>query len=234
MKPQDAKKYALAQKLTHSVGRHPDREQIEDLILEGWPMTKIARWLANRYPLEDRNGRPIPRHRAMQLSPYVLREYRRRFFPRLMPERDETALEAVLPPRVDASPVHWELAMQEQAIRATEVHLARSIERDEKLGIASESTLRAAKQLAELSGKRAVLQARLGVDGYELVPERQEIKMDQRTLQVNARAEPMQVENLELAKRLLALDPGERQKALEAGKVEDAEIVQDDDPDEPL
>lgn len=219
------------------VYRHPDSEVIQTLLLV-WSTKKISRWLSERFPERDPStGALLRENRELRISKRGLDDHIDSFLRPKMPDGwvppmdSGNPLENELPVRLPSDDQLMELLALERAIEAAEATLARCLRHDKVINEVSPTTIEAQKSLAEIAEKRAILAARLGIDGYELVPEKSQIQVDQRTLSLQGTIDmkPLQPEKIDLAKRLLEL-PAKKRKALMAAdlkRVEPAKVLDD-------
>jgi hypothetical protein len=209
------------------VGRHPDREWIEHLLLIR-PAYWVEKWLAQKYPRE-RDGVPLPGNARLRVSRPALIRYRDRF---LVPKdqdwreplyedsplADSTGLRA---PKVIPM---WELEALTDLIHWFEEKVKALDQQDREMGITQQTTLEAAGKLGEFLVERANLAAELGVPGYEKAALR--VKMEQRLdanlAHVHVFTErPLEPMRYALAKRQFEMDEGTRKALMDGAGIED-------------
>ena len=201
------------------VGSHPDRMAIE-MLLKHWSGAKVELWLLHRYPpRNDLTGEPYPEHGELRIARHALTDYRRKYLEPVW-TKDENGgwteplegspLDGVLPPRPPNEGELMELAAMALAIEAAEFTLARCLIIDGRSGIVADITVTTLKALAEIAEKRAMLAARLGIPGYELVPEKLQVDSRSMVLHGNVEHTPLEPEKVALAKALLEIEPAKR------------------------
>lgn len=222
-----------------AVGRHPDRAAIEQLVRVGKSPGWISAWLAERYPVEEDNPddptgeNPLRhpdwrRHRRLQVKAQLIERYRAQWMSDcapgvdVVPEEVEDLIGRAFPAPAN---IPWELDVLAVQTRAAQVMLATQmgVDAENEMGV-SESAIELSRLVGEHAEKSVNLKSQLGHPGYEAAPERQQIDLNQRAVnvqlhgRVDSEGQPVPVEpqKVELLSSLMERTPEEIDKLLQA------------------
>jgi hypothetical protein len=225
-----------AQKKKTKVGKHPDREIIEAMLVSR-SAYRVEMWLQQRYPVaaDDKNT-------GFHISRPSLVEYRSRY---LVDEgwsepADDSPLNPLVPQRAPKRNTRWEIEQLEAAVDVQEFLLAKALQQDEEMGMMQDTTLSAVAQYRQSIKELIEAKSKLGVEGYEEVARKMQIdqhqQIDQRTVQVNVdggeiRHEADEPDKVKIARMLMGLDPSAKKALLELepmARPDDLVITPDD------
>jgi hypothetical protein len=226
-----------------AVWRHERREAIEHLLRTGRSAHWIAAWLEHEYPLyttlesgedgdDDDEPRKVPhpemaRHRRLQLSEDAIEKYRADWLPECVPGVDAVSDELLaLIGRKFPAGARWELEVMEAGVHAFQHMLEAGLRADIGLNLGPQpTTLDAGKDMITAAERLIAVKGKLGIEGYEVVPERTENV--NRNLNANFDVDltgkinrdgtvtPGNPDAVALMSRILNLPPGEREQVVE-------------------
>ena len=221
-----------------AVWRHPLRDDIVALLARRsahW----ISAWLEERYPLEDEEGEAHPdarRHEKLRLSARAIERYRTKFAPEtagavdFLPAELEDLIGRHLPAPVAA---RRELDVLESMQHVALYNLSRAMENDEAMDMLQPITLEAQKQAVSIAKDTIDAKGKLGIAGYEVVP--QEFKIDQTSRNLNVELQgrvdkhgnpvPNDPEKVAAIRELLAQGPEDARRTVRAARERTDDVI---------
>jgi hypothetical protein len=235
-----------------AIWKHPSRTWIEALIRRGKSPWWISRWIEECYPPEeeDEDGemQRVPEHEKLQVSEDAIERYRADWLPEYAPGVDAVSedIEDVVGrhfPGFEGGPIP-ELEVMDMAGRVAQHNLAQALKADEALGMVQETTLNAQGAVMATAVQAVETKQKLGVPGYETVPERHEITSTNRNVNVDLQGRidpktgqrgPTDPDRAALVRELLQRPRDEIDRILAAAEVVEgtAEEVTEDEPGDP-
>lgn len=223
------------------VWTHPDRAQIEALLIRGKSASWIAYWLEERYPLTEpdpdaEEGEPQERdhpdrvkHARWHLTPTTLDGYRTKWMPETQPGTDIVLadLEDIVGRELPAPrQPDYELELMESAVRVAQHNLAKALKSDEEMEMVQPTTLDAHSRFVNSIEKSVDVKQKLNLPGYERAPERLEVDQTNRNLSVelhgrigrNGAPEAVEPEKVRLVNELLTAGPEKAHEVIAAAQ----------------
>jgi hypothetical protein len=186
----------LAEKRNRTaVGKHPDRALIEALLARGRSAFWIEGWLEERYPDTDvdDDGQEIDADDAVEMRKLhvtedALESYRRDWMPELAPGVDMVYddIEEIIGRRFPGAlrGPQFEVDLIETVINTAQFALGKSLQQDDEMGMIQQTTLDVLKTLQGAATASVDVKQKLGLPGYEPLPEHQIIETNNRHVSV--------------------------------------------------
>jgi hypothetical protein len=218
-----------------AVWKHPQRENIVALLRRGKSAEWIQYWLEDEYPSVDEDpeldATTSRQHMRWRLRAATIEEYREKYMPETAKgiEVIDSELEDLVGRRLPAGMAGpaFEVEVLETSIRVAQLNLTQALKSDAEMKMLTSTTLDANDRLANLAEKSVDVKQKLGLPGYEPLPEHKIVEQTNKNLNANlhgvfdprtGKLGPANKEAIGALRELMAKGPEAAQQIVEAAR----------------